>query len=46
MTLGRTVISAQELEARIGGLAAEIDRSQGGRPLVLVGFMKWSFLLL
>jgi hypoxanthine phosphoribosyltransferase len=46
LTLGRTVISAPELEARIAGLASEIDLSQAGRPLVLVGILKGSIFFL
>jgi hypoxanthine phosphoribosyltransferase len=46
VTLGRTVISTSELEARITGLAAEIDRAQAGRPLVLVGILKGSIFFL
>ena len=46
MKLGRTLIGTGELEEGISRLAAEIDRDQAGRPVLLVGILKGSVFFL
>src|SRR5690242_17877468 len=46
MKLGRTLIDARELEEGVSRLAAEIDRDQQGRPVLLVGILKGSVFFL
>ena len=46
MKLGSTLIDARTLEEGIARLAAEIDRDQAGRPLLLVGILKGSVFFL
>ena len=46
MRLGRTLIDARELEEGVSRLAAEIDRDQEGRPVLLVGILKGSVFFL
>jgi hypoxanthine phosphoribosyltransferase len=40
------LIPAEELRARVGALGAEITRDYAGRPLVVVGVLKGSFIFL
>src|SRR6266545_1216769 len=40
------LISEADLRARIGALGAEITRDYGGRPLVVIGVLKGSFIFL
>jgi hypoxanthine phosphoribosyltransferase len=40
------LISAEELRARVAALGAEITRDYAGRPLVVVGVLKGSFIFL
>jgi hypoxanthine phosphoribosyltransferase len=46
MKLGKTLIAAEQLEEGISRLAAEIDRDQAGRPVLLVGILKGSVFFL
>jgi len=46
MKLGKTLIGAGQLEEGISRLAAEIDRDQAGRPVLLVGILKGSVFFL
>ncbi len=46
MKLGRTLIDEETLEKGISRLAAEIDRDQAGRPVLLVGILKGSIFFL
>jgi hypoxanthine phosphoribosyltransferase len=46
MKLGKTLIGTGELEEGISRLAAEIDRDQAGRPVLLVGILKGSVFFL
>ena len=46
MKLGRTLIDETTLGEGISRLAAEIDRDQSGRPVVLVGILKGSIFFL
>ena len=46
MKLGRTLIDARTLEEGITRLAAEVDRDQEGRPVLLVGILKGSVFFL
>ena len=46
MKLGKTLIGTGELEDGIARLASEIDRDQGGRPVLLVGILKGSVFFL
>lgn len=42
----RVLLSAEAIAARVRAMAAELDREQGGRPLVVVGVLKGSFVFL
>jgi len=46
MKLGRTLIDTEMLQEGVERLAAEIDRDQGGRPVLLVGILKGSIFFL
>lgn len=46
MKLGRTLIDAATLEEGVARLAADIDRDQDGRPVLLVGILKGSVFFL
>lgn len=46
MRLGRTLIGTPALDEGVARLAAEVDRDQGGRPLLLVGILKGSIFFL
>src|SRR5678815_4213969 len=46
MRLGRTLIDAATLQEGVARLAAQIDRDQDGRPLLLVGILKGSVFFL
>ena len=46
MKLGRTLIDATTLDEGVARLAAEIDRDQNGRPVLLVGILKGSVFFL
>jgi hypoxanthine phosphoribosyltransferase len=46
MKLGSTLIDAKTLEDGITRLAAEIERDQAGRPVLLVGILKGSIFFL
>ncbi len=46
MRLGRTLIDAASLQEGVARLAAQIDRDQDGRPLLLVGILKGSIFFL
>jgi hypoxanthine phosphoribosyltransferase len=46
MRLGRTLIDAATLQEGVARLAAQIDRAQDGRPLLLVGILKGSIFFL
>src|SRR6266498_1435279 len=46
MKLGRTLIDAATLEEGVARLAADIDRDQSGRPVLLVGILKGSVFFL
>ena len=46
MKLGRTLIDAPTLEEGVNRLAAEVDRDQNGRPVLLVGILKGSVFFL
>jgi hypoxanthine phosphoribosyltransferase len=44
--IGETLITADELRARVGELAAEISRDYEGRDLVMIGILKGAVLFL
>ncbi len=44
--IGEMLVSSEELHARIGELAAEIDRDYEGRDLVLVGVLKGAVMFM
>ena len=46
MKLGRTLIDEATLTAGIARLAAELDKDQAGRPVLLVGILKGSIFFL
>ena len=46
MRLGRTLIDPAALQDGVARLAAQIDRDQDGRPLLLVGILKGSIFFL
>lgn len=46
MRLGRTLIDAAALQEGVARLAAQIDRDQDGRPLMLIGILKGSVFFL
>src|ERR1700757_5383883 len=46
MKLGRTLIDAETLEEGVSRIAAEVDRDQDGRPVLLVGILKGSVFFL
>jgi hypoxanthine phosphoribosyltransferase len=44
--IGEVLVSSEQLHARIGELAAEIDRDYAGRDLVLVGVLKGAVMFM
>src|SRR5579884_2201847 len=44
--IGETLVSAEDLERRVGELAAEISRDYAGRDLLLVGVLKGAVFFL
>jgi hypoxanthine phosphoribosyltransferase len=46
MKLGRTLIDEAALSAGVSRLAADLDRDQAGRPVLLVGILKGSVFFL
>ncbi len=44
--IGEVLVSSEQLHARIGKLAAEIDRDYEGRDLVLVGVLKGAVMFM
>ena len=46
MKIGRTLVSAAEIDARLGEMGAEITRDYEGKDLLLVGILKGAFVVM
>ncbi|MFL5871074.1 MAG: hypoxanthine phosphoribosyltransferase [Solirubrobacterales bacterium] len=45
-SIGETLVSTEDLQRRVGELAAEIDRDYEGRDLVLIGVLKGAVMFI
>ncbi|MEA2010640.1 MAG: hypoxanthine phosphoribosyltransferase [Actinomycetota bacterium] len=46
MKIGRTLVSAEEIEAKLAELGAQITRDYEGKDLLLVGILKGAFVVM
>lgn len=46
MKVGRTLISAEEIDAALGRIGAQIDTDYAGRDLLMIGVLKGAFIVM
>ena len=46
MKIGRTVISAEEIEAKLAEMGAQISKDYAGKDLLLIGILKGAFVVM
>ena len=46
MKIGKTVISAEEIEAKLAEMGAQISKDYAGKDLLLIGILKGAFVVM